>query len=345
MSIDDFEPLTAEERDLAAKLGLGKRTYAPSPEVEQAIRSDAHHAVRSVGRARAQPMHWLRYGGVAAACVLALGVAWKTLKTPQSTEMDGYRSAASQAAEVAAPAKTIDEPVVDSPVVAQAAETDKAVVEAPAAIEAVPEPTARIDTAAELSTHAATKARAADKPAVEAADNAVRAAEARSDAAVKAAEAEVDRAARMQSKQPTPVSASPQLDTANAARRANEAATVSSAKDGVLSRQAAASAARPPPPQPAPAAATAPAPAPVSSQALPSTQSDAVTLENGYDPRPPKTTEAQDVQIAWLKRIRALMQAGKKEEAAASLEAWRKRYPEATVPADLAPLGKVNTDK
>ncbi|QIK81559.1 hypothetical protein G7069_08120 [Lysobacter sp. HDW10] len=343
MSIDDFEPLTAEERDLAAKLGLGKRTYAPSPEIEQAIRSDAHHAVRSADRARAQPMHWLRYGGVAAACVLALGVAWKTLKTPQSTEMDGYRSAASQAAEVAAPAKTIDETVDDRPVVAQAAESDKAVVEAPAAIEAVPDPTARIDTGAEISTHAATKARAADTPTVDAVENAVRAAEARSDTDFKAAEAEVDRAASMQSKQRAPVSASPQLDTANAARRANDAATESSAKDGVLSRQAAASAARPPPPQPAPAAAAAPAPVP--SQAPPATQSDAITLENGYDPRPPKTTEAQDVQVAWLKRIRALMQAGKKEEAAASLEAWRKRYPEATVPADLAPLGKVNTDK
>ena len=68
-------------------------------------------------------------------------------------------------------------------------------------------------------------------------------------------------------------------------------------------------------------------------------------MENGYDPRPPKTTEAEDVQLAWLKRIRALYQSGKKEEAAASLEAWRKRYPDAPVPADLAPLGKVTPEK
>ena len=55
--------------------------------------------------------------------------------------------------------------------------------------------------------------------------------------------------------------------------------------------------------------------------------------------------DAEDVQQAWLKRIRELYQAGKKDEAAASLEAWRKRYPQSTVPPDLAPLGKVTPEK
>ena len=347
MSIDDFEPLTAEERELAAKLGFGKRTYAPSPDIEQAIRAEAHRVMHHTDH-KARPWGWLQYGGIAAACVLALGVAWKTLKTPHPNEMDGFRSTTSQSAEVSRPANAPQETTVDRAVATESVMPDTS--NKSVSVTAVPAERVEHDDARSRTTTTEKPMEVAE--ASQAPEAPVIAAEVRADVATQAAEADASRAAGMQAKQHPTTSATPQIDTANAARRANEAAADSSATERVLSRTTSdTSAARPAPPRAAPAASpqAVPAPAPVASPAPvqpTTTASDkAVTLENGFDPRPPKTTDAQDVQIAWLKRIRALMQAGKKEEAAASLEAWRKRYPEATVPADLAPLGKVNPEQ
>lgn len=53
---------------------------------------------------------------------------------------------------------------------------------------------------------------------------------------------------------------------------------------------------------------------------------------------PPATADSPDVRNAWLRRIGELMQEGKLDLARASLAEFRRRYPDAAVPAELRPL-------
>lgn len=53
---------------------------------------------------------------------------------------------------------------------------------------------------------------------------------------------------------------------------------------------------------------------------------------------PPATADSPEVREAWLRRIGELMQKGKTDEARASLAEFRRRYPDATLPAELRPL-------
>lgn len=60
--------------------------------------------------------------------------------------------------------------------------------------------------------------------------------------------------------------------------------------------------------------------------------------ENGYDARPPATVQDTSVRNDWLKRIRELMAQGDRDGARSSLQEYRTRYPDATIPSDLQPL-------
>jgi hypothetical protein len=60
--------------------------------------------------------------------------------------------------------------------------------------------------------------------------------------------------------------------------------------------------------------------------------------ENGYDARPPATVQDSSVRADWLKRIRELVTQGDRDGARRSLQEYKARYPEATIPADLQPL-------
>ncbi|QNN47095.1 hypothetical protein H9L17_02720 [Thermomonas brevis] len=53
---------------------------------------------------------------------------------------------------------------------------------------------------------------------------------------------------------------------------------------------------------------------------------------------PPATADSPEVREAWLRRIGELMRKGKTDEARASLTEFRRRYPDATLPAELRPL-------
>ena len=81
-----------------------------------------------------------------------------------------------------------------------------------------------------------------------------------------------------------------------------------------------------------------PAPAPVTVNAMRAKAAVAADTENGYDARPPATVQDTSVRNDWLKRIRELMAQGDRDGARGSLQEYRARYPDATIPADLQPL-------
>lgn len=85
-------------------------------------------------------------------------------------------------------------------------------------------------------------------------------------------------------------------------------------------------------------AVAASAPAPVTANAMRAKAAVAVDTENGYDARPPATVQDISVRNDWLKRIRELMTQGDRDGARSSLQEYRTRYPEATIPADLQAL-------
>lgn len=65
---------------------------------------------------------------------------------------------------------------------------------------------------------------------------------------------------------------------------------------------------------------------------------DAATSEYGdqsIDDQPPATADAPEVRQAWLQRIRELIAAGETDAARASLQEFRRRYPDAVLPEDL----------
>ena len=64
------------------------------------------------------------------------------------------------------------------------------------------------------------------------------------------------------------------------------------------------------------------------------------TYEADEEVVPPATADSPQVREAWLQRIRELAQAGKTDEARASLREFRHRYPAHTVPEDLRALAE-----
>lgn len=322
MSIDDFDPLNKDERLLASKLGFSKRDFAPSASVEESIRAEARRAEpHSPSRMRAAT-GWLKYGGIAAACVLAFGVAWKTMRTPNPNEIDAMRAPVATGVEAQTQATDTAEA---EPLAAESSNDDApdAVIEPPAIIrsEALEPPVA-------TSARPAPAMETTSSPAPSEIPAPATGARTQMEPAT-AVSPDAQTAAATSKQRALPTAAPSATDVQDSARRANEAAANTSRS--TPSKAAAAA--------PVQEVVNPPAPTPVA--AAPAAADAAGVIENGYDARPPKTTDAQDVQQAWLKRIRALALAGKQEEAAASLDAWHKRYPDTPIPTDLLPLRKV----
>lgn len=145
-------------------------------------------------------------------------------------------------------------------------------------------------------------------------------------------------------------------DAARAAEAQREAAKAESQRrqDNAERR---ALAAPPPPPPPAPVAASpAPRPAPAASAPPPAgargaagsgyaaeppadkAAAEAEAADALYDDRPPVTADSPEFRQAWLQRIRKLVTDGRRSEARASLQEFRRRYPDVVVPDDLRPL-------
>ena len=53
---------------------------------------------------------------------------------------------------------------------------------------------------------------------------------------------------------------------------------------------------------------------------------------------PPATADSPDVRDAWLRRIGELLKQGKTADAKASLDEFRRRYPDAPIPPELRKL-------
>ncbi|WP_305037357.1 hypothetical protein [Lysobacter sp. CFH 32150] len=64
------------------------------------------------------------------------------------------------------------------------------------------------------------------------------------------------------------------------------------------------------------------------------------TFEADEEVVPPATADSPQVREAWLQRIRELAEAGKTDEARASLREFRHRYPAHTLPEDLRALAE-----
>lgn len=62
--------------------------------------------------------------------------------------------------------------------------------------------------------------------------------------------------------------------------------------------------------------------------------------DQSIDDQPPATADAPEVRQAWLQRIRELIAAGETDAARASLEEFRRRYPDAVLPEDLRAFGR-----
>ena len=52
----------------------------------------------------------------------------------------------------------------------------------------------------------------------------------------------------------------------------------------------------------------------------------------------PATADSPQVREAWLRRIGELLKQGKAEDAKASLDEFRRRYPDAAIPPELRKL-------
>lgn len=65
---------------------------------------------------------------------------------------------------------------------------------------------------------------------------------------------------------------------------------------------------------------------------------DAIVVTDADEDVPPATADSPEVRDAWLRRIGELLEQGRTVEARASLAEFRRRYPDASLPAELRKL-------
>lgn len=82
MNMRPPEPLTPEERELAARIARLGPHGEPSPALDAKILAAAHSAV--VGTPRKRRPRWPLYTGVAASALLAVGIAWQLRPTHEA---------------------------------------------------------------------------------------------------------------------------------------------------------------------------------------------------------------------------------------------------------------------
>ncbi len=296
-------PLDAEERALAAQLRRLPPHGEPAPDLDARILAMA----RTAGGGR-RPTPWYRglpgYASAAAVCVLAAGLAWQLW--PSHVQRGEHATAP---APVPLPAS-------------------KPLVEAP------PAPRESANAAADSI---GDKASAADAAAVPLTKEIV--------------QPQPPRPAPARAMPPTPQP--PIVSSANDAVSYSAPAPVAAPAPVLAPPPAPPAPPAPPPPPPvqsmeaAPAAASAegavkpreqPKSAPVTVNAMRAKAAATADTESGYDARPPATVQDTSVRNDWLKRIRELMAQGDRDGARSSLQEYKTRYPDATIPADLQPL-------
>lgn len=328
MNRSDHEPLTAEERLLAERLGGDGRGPSPSPAIDAAILAAARAATvpaspAATATGRRQPARarrrWPFAAGIAASLALAVGIAWQLRPTPDTLQSRDWAEMPASAPAAAATASSSADARRDGEATRRMMSAppapDEAVADPPVAEDAVPK-------------QIAAKARSA---------------------------APADMAAPVSDMQsaPQPTERGTALGTESFAAPAPAPPAVSLAPPPPAppAPPAPAPTSTPSPPPPAPAPASGAARAPASAEAAaprqqsaqaPRTASRALFVEAidelPDDSDPPATADAPEVRAAWLVRVRELLDAGRIAEAKASLMEFHRRHPQAELPPDLRAL-------
>ena len=331
------EPLTQEERELAARLARLGLPEGPSPALDARILSAAHGAVL---RKPAQRPHrrWPLAMGAAASVALALGIAWQ-LRPAQETEqayseadfVRAPRASGPSAAEALPIAtETVDDSAFAAPVPplpaiesAQDAAADSAAPAEPAravarepAIPQEEERRARAEPQAQDNRDAfpAEEKQAAPDPS--AAEPAAPPPPA-PPAGPPAEEAPI--VFDLPEPAPAPVAAPSPAANAGAARDAQmqqrqQALEKSAAAKTVATEEAAAAA------------------------SVRSARDNEGFSDAELDHQPPASADSPQVQRAWLQRIREMLAEGNEDGARDSLTEFKRRYPRYALPDDLQAL-------
>jgi hypothetical protein len=344
---DHHEPLDAEERDLAARLGRVGPFEGPSSALDARILAAAHAAAATRVPSRRRHFAWLGVPpalvtgvGVAAAAVLALGLVWQMRPQYGAIPARGEADAEEEVILVA-PMGAPSAPVANPPPVPAAP--------VPAA------PAERASAAARADDNAAAPASAKALASAPAATEPVVSDQAGALAAQGVAPAEEERAADTPAKANDGFVAEPPVAAAEALARRNRA-TYTTAARATATRAAAER--REQASKAAPAVAGAPAPAPAaappavaeSASDTAAPESDAATLDRIEVTGSRVRGTAQDwseIPISedsrltvdeWLQRIRARRDDGDMDQARASLRLFQRQHPRVRLPADLRKL-------
>lgn len=341
------QPLDAHERELADRLATLRTTAQPSSALDASILAQARSAVsggagdRNATRAPRRHRAWPAAFGIAATLALAIGVAWQLRPTQQAQQV-------------------FSESTVSAPPAKQPGQSG------PAADSAEPATPSPAPEALPIQENARERARMESRAADAESQAAVR--DAYDDGAPAAVafpgeEAEADMASPTAAREaPAPIDAIPAPPPPPPAPAAapdlvvddpspvtpipapvRQAAPTRRAENGEKPRASApANAATQPSPrlaQPASEASRA------ESQGIVLDRIEATGTRkvDGFeraqiDEGPPATADSPAVQRAWLRRIRALVDAGEIDAARASLDEFKRRYPRYALPTDLDAL-------
>lgn len=302
-------PLEAEERALAALLPRLHGRAEPGADLDARILAASREALlpRPAPRRR---RHWMAPTALAASLMLALGLAWQLRPPP--------------AARAPASTEAMDAPVADT----EQALRSPAMVTAPAPAEEVgntaqPAPEGRVLPAEPPPPARRAPVASAPPPPAE-----VMVAPA-PPAAVMVAPPPPPPAPVAEQRPLAFPAPDPAPQVAGSARAAPAAAKSAGTAAGaaVLARERV-------------LGATAPAPArnEAAQAADAATLDSIVVTDDPEEDVPPATLDSPEVRDAWLRRIGELLKQGRAAEARASLEEFRRRHPDASIPPELRKL-------
>lgn len=319
----DHPPLTPEERALAQRLARLGASAAPSPALDARLLAAARAATgaaAAAGAGAAAPRrrlrgHWPAGFGIAASLALAVGIAWQLRPLP-----GGRQTESPQAPRAAAMAAR------EAPVAADPQTAGITPPSGPAMGEEEAGPAA-------ISTGQASRRQAAPEP-VQAAPSAPAPAPESPPVAFDAP-SPVAFPAPSSSPQPPPA-APPAPPPERSALSSTAAAQNPAQQEGSRERKAGTMT----------DTATPQSALQNESERLDRIeatgtrvrQNDDAFRDEPFDDEPPASADSPEVRKAWLARIRELVAEGRRDAARASLEEFRRRYPQEPLPDDLRPL-------
>ncbi|QNP40986.1 hypothetical protein [Lysobacter solisilvae (ex Woo and Kim 2020)] len=343
---DHHEPLDADERDLAARLGRAGPIEGPSPALDARILAAAHAAAATHKPGRHGRMAWLGLPpamitgvGVAAAAVLALGLVWQLRPQYGRTVTHAEGDAGEEVIIFAEPASAPRAQRANPPALPDAASADAPSRQARA------EAADRVDAARAMAERAASERAAAEQAASQrAASTAATAAQRQAQAAKAAmqaaaapleapreADAPASDAAANTGFAPEPSAATP------ASARKSHATYTTAARATAERYERAPTMASAPPPPPAPAAVAATAEAESATLDRIEVTGSRIRADTDWS-QVPIRDDAKLAAAEWLERIRARRDGDDIDNARASLRLFRREHPRVRIPDDLQAL-------